>query len=352
MKKLWNKGILVLGMAWLFIAFSDLTLAASGSFQTSDPWGLRSARAGDIVSYDHQKYNYSELKEDISLLAKRYSKVCQAEVIGTSPDDRDIMAVTIGNKNAKKHLVVLGNIHAREYMTTVLCMRQMEITLDNLSEKVGGKRISEILNQVAIHYIPSCNPDGTAISQYGHDAIRDTTLRNNLKNMNMSSYTTLWKANARGVDLNRNWNYGFYVRGKRGWQGFSGTKSFSEPETKAIRDYIRGLKGKGKVCGIISYHATGSLLYGKCLSKAKATVRKNTKRMSDVAQNRTGYHIMPQSKSTGGGYSREYYLYKANIPFITLEIGYAACPLPASEFLSIWRKNYDLVLLEALLFVS
>ena len=350
MKTIWNKAFLILGTVLLLAGISGEASAAVG--RAEDSQGFTLSMKGDIVSYDHQKYNYAELKEDVAALVKRYKKNCRAEVIGTTPDNRDMIAVTIGNKKAKKHLVVLGNIHAREYMTTVLCMRQIEITLDNLSEKIGGKRISQILNQVAIHYIPSCDPDGTAISQYGHSGIRDSKLRANLKKMNMNSYTTLWKANGRGVDLNRNWNYGFYVRGKRGWQGFSGTKAFSEPETRAIRDYIKGLKKNGTVCGIISYHATGSLLYGKCLSKAKASVRKNTKRMSDLAQRRTGYKIMPQSSSTGGGYSREYYLYKANIPFITLEIGYAACPLPASEFLSIWLKNYDLVLQEAILFMD
>ena len=242
MKTIWNKAFLILGTVLLLAGISGEASAAVG--RAEDSQGFTLSMKGDIVSYDHQKYNYAELKEDVAALVKRYKKNCRAEVIGTTPDNRDMIAVTIGNKKAKKHLVVLGNIHAREYMTTVLCMRQIEITLDNLSEKIGGKRISQILNQVAIHYIPSCDPDGTAISQYGHSGIRDSKLRANLKKMNMNSYTTLWKANGRGVDLNRNWNYGFYVRGKRGWQGFSGTKAFSEPETRAIRDYIKGMAAR------------------------------------------------------------------------------------------------------------
>ena len=45
----------------------------------------------------------------------------------------------------------------------------------------------------------SCNPDGTAISQKGFNAIRNKSLRNGLRRMGGSS--SKWKANARGVDL-------------------------------------------------------------------------------------------------------------------------------------------------------
>lgn len=101
----------------------------------------------------------------------------------------------IGNPNAKKHLLVIGNLHAREHMTVQLCMKQIEYYLNNYNKKINGKKVSATLNKVAIHYVPSCNPDGTAISQKGFNAIRNKSLRNGLRRMGGSS--SKWKANGK-----------------------------------------------------------------------------------------------------------------------------------------------------------
>lgn len=46
------------------------------------------------------------------------------------------------------------------------------------------------------------------------------------------------------------------------------------------------------------------------------------------------------------GSMRDYVMEKIKSPCITLEIGVAGCPLPISQFSSIWRKNESLVLRE------
>lgn len=40
-------------------------------------------------------------------------------------------------------------------------------------------------------------------------------------------------------------------------------------------------------------------------------------------------------------------MYNMRIPSITLEIGVGGCPLPSSQFGSVWRRNYSLVIREA-----
>lgn len=313
-------------------------------------WGCQTneVRAA-IVSTSHQKYSYGELKKDLKQLQKKYPDYCQVNVIGQSVDDRNLYEVVLGNPEAKKHLVVIANLHAREYMTTQLCMKQIEYYLGQYNKKISGKKVSAVLDKVAIHYVPSCNPDGTAISQFGFNTIKNKTLRAKLKKMPGSA--TTWKANARGVDLNRNWNVAFKKSGTRGSSGFRGNKAASEPEIKALVRMVNRIQKKGKVVGVVSYHSTGSIIYGRCASRATASVRKQTNRMYKTARNLTGYHLMPtESLRVAAGCSREYFLYKKNIPCITIEIGRNACPLKISEFSSIWKKNKNVVIKEAMLF--
>ena len=60
-----------------------------------------------IVATDHQKYSYTEMKEDISILSKKYNGLISYEIVGKSADGRDIYDVIIGNSNAKKSLLVV-----------------------------------------------------------------------------------------------------------------------------------------------------------------------------------------------------------------------------------------------------
>ena len=302
-----------------------------------------------IVSGGKKNYSYKELKTDLKQLQKKYKDHCQVNVIGKTADKRNLYEVVIGNPNAKKHLLVIGNLHAREHMTVQLCMKQIEYYLNNYNKKINGKKVSATLNKVAIHYVPSCNPDGTAISQKGFNAIRNKSLRNGLRRMGGSS--SKWKANARGVDLNRNWNVAFKKAGKKGSSGYRGPKAASEKEVQALVKWVNRIERRGKIAGVVSYHSTGSILYGRCASRATKKVRNITTRMYKLAKSLTRYHLMPtESISVARGCSREYFLYKRNIPCITIEVGVGAAPLRGREFNSIWNKNKNVVIREAQLF--
>lgn len=315
------------------IAFATQSLAANAA----------------IVSGGKQNYSYKELKTDLKQLQKKYKDHCKVNVIGKTADKRNLYEVVIGNPNAKKHLLVIGNLHAREHMTTQLCMKQIEYYMSNYNKKINGKKVSNTLNKVAVHYVPSCNPDGTAISQKGFNSIRNKGLRKGLKRMGGSS--SRWKANARGVDLNRNWNIAFKKSGKKGASGYRGSKAASEKEVKALVKWINRIEKTGKAVGVVSYHSTGSILYGRCASRATKKVRNTTTRMYKLAKSLTGYHLMPtESIAVARGCSREYFLYKRNIPCITIEVGVGTAPLSGGEFKSIWNKNKNLVIREAQLF--
>ena len=138
--------------------------------------------------------------------------------------------MVLGNPEAKKHLVVIGNLHAREYMTTQLCMSQIEYYLKNYDKKINGEKVSKVLDKVAIHYVPSCNPDGTAISQFGFNAIRDKELRAGSQEDAGQQHPLEGQCPRCGSE--QKLGCGFPQSGKTRLCGFHGSRAASEPEVK------------------------------------------------------------------------------------------------------------------------
>lgn len=305
-----------------------------------------------IVSSNHQKYSYSEMSSDIKKLAKNYYGMVQYQVIGKSQDSRNIYDVILGNPDAKKTILVVSTLHAREYMASLLCMNQIEYYLQNYEKKIDGKSVKKTLDQIAIHIIPMANPDGVSISQYGISRIRSASLRKTLRKISRGNVKR-WKANARGVDLNRNYPYLFQKSGRRGSEGYTGPYAASESETRAVLKLVDQLQQGTKLIGVVNYHATGSIVFGDC--RKSGLLRRKTTKMYYLARKTTGYRSAAGyrgSTKLGRGCLREYLMYGRAVPSITLEIGRFSCPLSMREYPSIWRKNKRLILREARLFLS
>lgn len=112
--------------------------------------GLAKPVSASIVNTGHQKYKYKEYVEDLEKLEEKYADHCQVNIIGQSADKRNLYEVVIGNPEAEKHLLVIGNLHAREYMTIQVCMKQIEYYLMNYDKEIDDKTVGEVLDEVAI----------------------------------------------------------------------------------------------------------------------------------------------------------------------------------------------------------
>ena len=168
------------------------------------------------------KYSYDQMEADIQSLKNRYGDKITVNIIGTSLDGRNIYDIILGNPEAKSQILMQGAIHAREYMTPLVMMSQLEYALAFYDTgHYNYKSIADMLKKVAIHFVPMTNPDGVSLSQFGIDAIRSDALKQvirdcysrdvNLKRTadSFETYLTKWKANAGGVDLNYNFPYGW-----------------------------------------------------------------------------------------------------------------------------------------------
>lgn len=121
-------------------------------------------------------------------------------LVGHSVQGREIWAYQVGDPNATRIALVLGQMHGEEPAGTLTARGLID---DH--RRVRG---------IQLWVIPSMNPDGGAIGR---------------------------RQNANGVDLNRNWPIN-YVQELPGTRYYSGTGPMSEPETRAMAAFIEELE--------------------------------------------------------------------------------------------------------------
>ena len=320
------------------ILFNDKTIGytLSSNLTTKKP-------VTNIVTKSGSVYSYVKMKADLTKLKNIYSDYMSVKNLGQTADKRNIYCVIVGNPNAKKQIVVNASLHAREYLNTYFVMEILEQYLNNYTKKSAkiGMTYEKLFNEVALYIIPMANPDGVTIAQYGPSKINNKTLRKNVtKMLGRKSYRT-WKANARGVDLNRNFPSGWGKSPKTNKAGamyYAGSKAASEKETKILMKFMNSLSNP---VANINYHSMGAIVYWDYA--VKGTLRTNITKMATTVRSLTKYKLMRGSGSNGtsgavGGFG-DWSVYAKKIPSITIETGTVSCPLPFSQYSSLYSKN-------------
>ena len=287
--------------------------------------GETSYKNKEFVSINHKKYTYEEMCGDIQSLCKKYSEYVSYEIIGYSEKDREIYDVILGNKEADKTILVVSTLHAREYIATVVCMKQLEYYLLNYNKTVDGTKLSDVFAECNVHYIMMANPDGVTISQ---------------------TKKPLWKGNANGVNLNDNFPYAFKKAGRRKDGSYSGKKAASESETQAVISLTKELN-KTQTLAVVNYHAMGQIVFGDYDGKNKS-LGADIMHMYKIARSTTGYSSAAGYGGTSNGSYREYLLYKLKVSSVTIEVGSVPCPVPKYQYSSAFKRNKLVVLKESI----
>ena len=301
----------------------------------------------DPIVHPVDKYSYEQMEQDILALAARYPGRISYQTIGQTLDGRYIYDIVIGNPGAQKKILFQGAIHGREYIVVPLMMQQIEYMLAfQDSGSYLGQPLNALMGQTAIHFIPMSNPDGVALSQLGESAIRSPELLEGIRAMYAADvaeertalpyeqYLVRWKSNARGVDLNHNFNADWESLNPTLNHGsssdFKGSAPLSEPESQALANVI----AQNGFSAVINYHAMGQVIYWDTNDNKKAAESYD---MATAASGVTGYQIMG-SKGVGG---LKDWLQRETSPIagITLEVGRSACPVAFSEYPAIWEQN-------------
>lgn len=176
---------------------------------------------------------YAEIDAKLTALVAENPAIASRFVLGTKTvENRDIYGIRITGPSTgapKPQLMIEGTQHAREWAAAMTPM----YVADQLIQQYGADPlITDIVNRAEIHIVPVANPDGYVYSW-------------------TNASTRLWRKNRRnngngsfGVDNNRNWGYQWGGVGSSGISSsdvYRGPSAFSEPETRAVRDYIAGL---------------------------------------------------------------------------------------------------------------
>lgn len=258
---------IIAGIAGIFIGAAQIISVNAAtddvSVQTDVP----------VVQVSNLQYSYDQMKQDLETLQEKYPEQMQIESLGTTADGREILEAVLGDVNAEHHILVQATMHAREYMNTVLAMNQIEDYLRYSEERSYNEtRWSELYKKVCFHVIPMVNPDGVTISQEGADGISDEALKSQLEECyqravdsgstysDRMQYFSVWKANARGVDLNRNFDAGweeYTGAADPASECYKGTSPASEAESQAV---LRVAQDYDLDC-CIAYHSFGNLIY-------------------------------------------------------------------------------------------
>ncbi len=208
-------------------------------------------------------YYLNTIEQDIRFATEYYKDITHLEVIGRTLDNRPLYAIRVGEKSSspKPSILLVSNIHAREDFTSMLTMKMMDNILYSYygNGYFGNYNVKDLLSKIDIWFIPVINPDGLAITQYGFYSSNNYV--NLFKMNNIAKDYRWWKANANGVDLNKNFEDGNWsVKSSyavKSSENYKGPYPNSELETLAIQKFCN----EKLPLMSISYHTSGNIMY-------------------------------------------------------------------------------------------
>ncbi|MDD4804043.1 MAG: M14 family zinc carboxypeptidase [Candidatus Pacebacteria bacterium] len=220
------------------------------------------------------------------------------KIIGYSVEGRKIESYTYGT--GENHIVFVGGIHGGYEWNSVFLAYRF-INYFNANQTV-------IPSNLTVTIIPSANPDGVykLIGKEGEFTVAD--LPEN------ESQASLARFNANKVDLNRNFDCKWKATST--WKGnvvSAGTSAFSEPEAKAIKNFV--LENNPKA--VIFWHSQSNAVYA---SECKNGILPETINVMNAYAKASGYPAVNSFSSYEITGDAEGWLASINIPAITVEL--------------------------------
>ncbi len=267
----------------------------------------------------NQVYDYKNFTEDVTNFQKKHPKI-PIFSIGQSVENRPLSAIKLGT--GIRRVLFHGTHHGMEWMTSRLLMKFARDLADGFYDS------NNILKKNTLYLVPMVNPDGVEIAVTGKT----------------------WQANARGVDLNHNydalWQKSKDSEKKQGITGpgptrFSGPYPESEPESHALANFTR----QNSFDLTLSFHSQGEVIYWDFNGYAPSESLAYLDRFEAVSPYRRD---IPEGAASHGGY-KDWFLKTFKKPGFTIEIGKGKNPLPMKDFEEIYQRTLPLML-EALRF--
>ncbi len=279
-------------------------------------------------------------------LKKRYPFL-NCSCCGHSTCSRGIFALSLGRSD--NPVLLAGGFHGQEWLTSLLLLRFAEelcrcaVTRSELCgiDVMGALRGREVI------IIPCVNPDGVQIALHGAPAAGRYS--QDFERISAASEDK-WNANARGVDINHNFNAGWNIlRSMEIEQGilgpsprrYGGYMPESEPETQAIVDLCLRRRPRKAV----AFHSQGEEIY-YCYGEKTPLKSLTEGRILAAA---SGYTLIENSGLASHGGFKDWFIEYFAKPAYTIEIGLGENPLPLEDFEDIYCKALLMMVLTLIL---
>ncbi|MCX4636513.1 M14 family metallopeptidase [Streptomyces sp. P9-2B-2] len=213
-------------------------------------------RAKDFPAGYTKYHTYDEATKEIDALVARHPDILSKQVIGTSHEGRNLLALKL-SKNVTKdeqepEVLFTAHQHAREHLTVEMSL----YLLNEFTSKYGSdSRVTKMLDSREIWIIPDLNPDG------GEYDIASGDFRSWRKNRQPNAGTS-----EVGTDLNRNWDFKWGCcdgsSTDPGDETYRGASAASAPEVQVVSKFVHGrnVGGKQQITAAIDFHTYSELV--------------------------------------------------------------------------------------------
>ena len=289
-----------------------------------------------------REYNYMGRQRAIESLCEKYGFIKKI-TIGRSCMGKSITALKIGT--ASQYALITAAFHGSERITSNVLLMFIEELSEAIENNgyISGINVRRALKGRGIIFVPCVNPDGCDISLLGSLGCADKA--ESLAKICKYDFEH-WNANARGVDINHNFNAGWQeLRERERSEGiygpaptrFGGYKPESEPETLCLTELCR----KIQIRHVTALHSQGEVIYWSFGKKQPPRSRK----MAEIMATASGYALdVPSPIATGGGF-KDWFIEQFDRPGFTVEIGKGKNPLPAETAESIYKQLREMLIL-------
>ena len=298
-----------------------------------------------------RELGYTELMERVNKLSFNHS-LLEMTYIGQSVFDRPIPLITLGDRMATKSVLYVSTHHACENICASVLLNFVEEYLNAHARggQMCGINVKYLYKMRKIYIVPMLNPDGVEYRLRG--VSDDNPIRERILAYNGGDDFSGWSANARGVDLNHNYDAYFdeykVIEKEKGITGgrtkYSGEYAESEPETAALAGFIR--YNAEQIEGILTLHTQGEEFYYK--SRGKTPPR--GEHLARVISRMTGYSPAIAEGESGMGGLTDWFIKEFNKPSFTVECGKGKNPLPMSQSMLIYSRLRELLFTFPILF--
>jgi carboxypeptidase T len=187
----------------------------------------------DFPSSDSNYHNYAEMTAEINKALTDHPSLVRQQVIGTSYQGRNIVALKISDNVAtdenEPEVLFTHHQHAREHLTVEMAL----YLINELTDKYGtDSRVTNLVDSREIWIVPDLNPDG---GEYDISTGSYAGWRKNRQPNSGSSNI--------GTDLNRNWAYNWGCcggsSGSTSSETYRGPAAESAPEVRVVANFVR-----------------------------------------------------------------------------------------------------------------